>query len=200
MVLAISAHPDDAEFGAGGTLHRLAASGQEVLHVALSPCEISVPGFNIGQELEYASAILGIDCSLFDFPVRNFPEHRQRILDLMIELKHQYSPRLVITHDPQDKHQDHRVVGEEALRAFNGYTSVLSYVLPWNGPNRGTCFSKLEQEDVDAKQDAIDSYFSQASRPYTTPDAAMTLARVVGMACGVGYAEQFRVLRHIDKV
>ena len=92
--LVLAPHPDDGEFGCGASIHRLIKEGIEVHYAAFSPCTISVPeGFEIDtlyKELSKATTQLGIDKSnvhTFDFPVRNFPENRQAILDTLIQLR-----------------------------------------------------------------------------------------------------------------
>ena len=42
-VLVLSAHTDDADFGAGGTIIRFIDEGREVYHIVFSSCEGSLP-------------------------------------------------------------------------------------------------------------------------------------------------------------
>jgi len=100
-VLVISPHTDDAEIACGGTLARLSDQGAVINSIVFSGCEESVPkGFPLDvlrDECVKAHSIIGIseaNCQVLNFPVRNFPEHRQAILDVMVKLNRQYQPEL----------------------------------------------------------------------------------------------------------
>lgn len=195
MILALGAHPDDCEYAAGGTLHKM--HEDEVIYVAMSPCIESNGGSDLWGELVLATDMLCINHhEMWDYPVRDFGSHRQRILDKLILMRDTYNPSLVITHDPDDWHQDHAVVGQEALRAFR--CSILAFRLPWNGPSTGTYYSVLSQENVDAKVQAVLSYKSQSHRQYMSQEAVESMARTEGLGCGQEFAERFRVMRWVD--
>ena len=71
------------------------------------------------KELHKAAVQLGIlksHIQTFDFPVRNFQEHRQAILDKLIQLKMNLNPIWLPNSD--DVHQDHQVIHQEGIRAF----------------------------------------------------------------------------------
>ena len=74
-------------------MSRLADAGCEVRYVAFSIATRSLPeGFppdTLAREVREATAELGIPAerlSVHDFEVRTFPERRQDILELLIEL------------------------------------------------------------------------------------------------------------------
>src|SRR5262245_13401824 len=92
-VLVLAPHTDDGEFGAGGTMARLVEEGVEVRYVAFSIATRSLPdGFapdTLAREVREATAELGIpeaNLTVHDFDVRTFPERRQAILELLIEI------------------------------------------------------------------------------------------------------------------
>ena len=72
--------------------------------------------------------------TVHDFEVRTFPERRQDILELLIELWEEWQPDAVFMPSVNDIHQDHQVVAAEGLRAFKR-TTVLGYEIPWNNLN-----------------------------------------------------------------
>ena len=121
----LAPHPDDGEFGCGGTLKKMREDGHQIWYAAFSPCHISLPEDlapgTLYQELPKALAHLGIPPShiiTFQYPVRDFPANRQLILEDLIKLRKQISPDLVLMPNSTDVHQDHHTIYEEGLRAF----------------------------------------------------------------------------------
>lgn len=204
-VLVLAPHPDDGEFGAGGTLHHLAAKGARIHYVAFSPCIKSLPSGSapdrLHQELKQASEVIGIgseNVQILDFPVRDFPAHRQAILEKMVKLRNEFDPDLVFVPNSHDFHQDHEVINKEGLRAFK-HTCILGYELPWNNLQKTSNFHfKLEESDLDAKLKALRCYTSQEGRNYLSEDFIKGLARVRGVQIDARYAEAFECIRWIS--
>ena len=102
-VLVLAPHTDDGEFGCGGTMARLVDAGADVRYVAFSIATKSLPeGFppdTLAKEVREATAEIGIpaeNLTVHDFEVRTFPEHRQAILELLIELWEEWKPDAVL--------------------------------------------------------------------------------------------------------
>ena len=134
----LAPHTDDGEFGCGGTMARLVEEGAEVRYVAFSIATRSLPeGFppdTLAREVREATAELGIpdaNLTVHDFDVRTFPDHRQEILELLIEIWNDWAPDLVFQPSLHDIHQDHQTIAAEGLRAFKR-TTILGYEIPWN--------------------------------------------------------------------
>ena len=129
-VLAIGAHSDDIEIGCGGTLLKLIEQQavSEVCWVVLSG------GTDRAAEAQRsAEAMLeGVpkaDIRLRDFPDGFFPYEGQRIKDFFEELKADFSPDVVFTHQRADLHQDHRVCCELTWNTFRDHL-ILEYEVP----------------------------------------------------------------------
>ena len=205
-VLVLAPHADDGELGCGGTLAKLKEKGIRIHHVVFSICEASVPeGFPeniLATEVREANRILGIGADALDvyrFPVRYFPEHRQDILESLIEIRRGITPDLVFLPSSDDIHQDHQVVCQEGLRAFK-YTRVLGYELPWNDLTfTASALVHLDRRHVQLKIDALRRYQSQWHRSYWNEDLITSLARVRGTQAGTEYAEAFQVFRWVIK-
>ena len=201
-VLVLAPHTDDGEFGAGGTMARLVDAGVEVRYVAFSIATKSLPaGFapdTLAREVEAATDKLGIPAgqlTVHDFDVRTFPEHRQEILDLLIELRDAWPPDAVLMPSLRDIHQDHGVVAAEGLRAFKR-TTVLGYEIPWNNLQFDyQLYVKLETAQVERKVEALGCYASQQHRNYANADYIWNLARTRGINIGCDLAEAFEVYR-----
>jgi LmbE family N-acetylglucosaminyl deacetylase len=200
--LVLAPHTDDGEFGCGGTMARLVESGAEVRYVAFSIATRSLPpGFppdTLAREVAEATAELGIapeGLTVHDFDVRTFPDHRQEILELLIEVWSEWRPECVFQPSVHDVHQDHRTIAEEGLRAFKR-TTVLGYEIPWNNFDFSyQAYVTLEQRHVDRKVAALSRYASQQHRRYANADYVWSLARTHGTNVNHDFAEVFQVYR-----
>jgi LmbE family N-acetylglucosaminyl deacetylase len=201
-VLVLAPHTDDGEFGCGGTMARLTEEGTEVYYAALSIAEESVPkGMPrdiLATEVAKATQELGVDAEhlrVERFPVRRFPEFRQRILELFVDLNKRISPDLVFIPSSTDTHQDHQVVSQEGFRAFKR-TTILGYEVPWNNLTFSTnAFYFLEPRHLEAKLRSLQCYVSQLGREYVDEQFIRSLARTRGVQIGAEYAESFEVIR-----
>ncbi|HEX2112189.1 MAG TPA: PIG-L family deacetylase [Gaiellaceae bacterium] len=203
-VLVLAPHTDDGEFGCGGTIARLVDAGIEVRYIAFSTATKSLPpGFapdTLEREAREATTALGMaegGLTIHDFDVRTFPERRQDILELLIELWEERAPDAVLMPSVHDIHQDHQVIAAEGLRAFKR-TTVLGYEIPWNNLNFAfQAFVALDAGHVERKVGALGRYRSQQHRNYANPDYIWNLARTRGINVGREYAEAFEVYRVI---
>lgn len=188
-ILALSAHTDDIEFACGASINRWIREGAEI-HAVSFTC-----GDACKEEFFKASESLKINPTLLDYPVRNFPEHRQSILDALLKLERDIKPTLVLVPSSTDTHQDHQVIREEGFRAFKR-CSLLGYEMPQNNLSFQTnLFVKFDGADLLAKLRAISCYGSQSNRPYISREFIESLARVRGMQAGCKYAEAYEVIR-----
>jgi N-acetylglucosamine malate deacetylase 1 len=109
-VLAVVAHPDDAELLCGGTLLRCADAGERTGILDLTRGETGSRGTpeTRAAEAEEASAILGLavrrNAGLPDSSLQNTPDSRRVVAGLIRELR----PRIVVTHWHESRHPDHR--------------------------------------------------------------------------------------------
>lgn len=203
-VLVLAPHTDDGEFGCGGTIARLIRQGSEVWYVAFSAAEKSVPPGHpddiLQHEVKRATAVLGLrpeNLTILNYPVRDFPLHRQKILEDLIKMQREFQPNAVFIPSTHDTHQDHQVISSEGFRAFKR-TTLLGYELPWNNLTFSTnAFVLLDQVDLDIKLRALACYDSQKGRPYADPDFITGLARTRGVQIGHPYAEAFEIIRSV---
>ena len=201
-VLVLCPHTDD-EMTCAGYVLQLAA---EIHYIAFSSCEESLlPGWTTTQlEMECLGCMvkLGLEAknvSIGPFRVRHFTAARQEILEHMILARTRIEPNLVLCPSSWDTHQDHKVIREEAFRAFKT-CKVLGYEMPQNETGfAGTFFVTLTEKQLKHKLGALKTYQSQRvkGKYYDTEKVLESLARVRGAQCGVKYAECFEVIRWI---
>jgi N-acetylglucosamine malate deacetylase 1 len=204
-VLILAPHPDDTEFGLGGTLVKLLELGADIHLAVFSLCEKSTPaGFEPGvieKEFYEASRFLGIkenNLHIFDYDVRDFPAHRQEILEDMILLRNQLNPDMVFLPSSSDIHQDHNTIYNEGVRAFKHF-NMLGYEMPWNNFGfKSYVFVNLTREQIVKKMQALEIYKSQANRPYSSSEFVESLAKVRAIQIGREYAESFELIRFIQ--
>src|SRR5437667_12403656 len=117
-LLIIGAHPDDADYAAGGVAALYRAAGHVVHMVSLTNGDAGHherPGPELARrrraEAAAAGAIVGAPYQLFD----NHDGELQPTLDnrrQVIHLLRSFRPDLVLTHRPNDYHPDHRYTSQ----------------------------------------------------------------------------------------
>lgn len=203
-ILILAPHTDDGEFGCGGSISKFLRMGHDVNYVAFSSSENSVPpeypSNILKMEVKEATNILGIpenNLKVLDFITRDFPLHRQKILEAMVKLQVELNPDIIMLPSTTDTHQDHQVVALEGFRAFKK-TTILGYEAPANNLTFTTnAFIQLEEQDIEIKIKSLSRYKSQAHRSVSNPEFIRSLAKVRGVQIGVQYAEAFEAIRWI---
>jgi N-acetylglucosamine malate deacetylase 1 len=197
-ILYLSPHADD-EVGSAATLYKLIESGKNISLMVFSFAEISVlpeyPKDILHKELKKSLEVLGISNLVSrNFPTRNFLEHRQEILEDMISIKKSLDPDIVFTPSTYDTHQDHQVITQEAIRAFN--CTILGYEMPHKiMPIRNLCYIKIDHKHLIKKMEAANCYESQKFRGSWDKDLIEGLARIRGKQVNEIYADAFEVIK-----
>jgi len=117
-LLVIGAHPDDAEYKAGGLAALYRGLGHDVRFVSVTNGEAGhheVAGPTLVRrrkaEAAAAAATLGLRYDVWDHPDgRHEPTLDRR--EQIIRLIRGYRPDLVLTHRPNDYHPDHRATSQ----------------------------------------------------------------------------------------
>ncbi|MEB2329176.1 MAG: PIG-L family deacetylase [Ignavibacteriaceae bacterium] len=206
-VLILSPHTDDAELGCGGYITKLISENKTLLWVVFSTAEESLPDNlppdTLVKEFEAVMKSLNLkkdQYRVYNFKVRQLPDNRQEILELLNNLKNEFHPSLVIGPSLNDYHQDHAVIANEMVRAFKTTSSIISYELPWNHLEfRSQFFVKLDEENIIKKISLLNKYQSQMyiKRHYFTEDFIKGLALTRGAQINHKYAEAFDVIRMV---
>ena len=113
-VLAVMAHPDDAELLCGGTLIKSASAGKQVGVLDLTAGEMGSQGSALirAREASAAAAQMGLVtrmcAELPDAALEN--DHHARLV--VVAHLRALRPRVVITHWKHGRHRDHRIASE----------------------------------------------------------------------------------------
>ncbi|MCC6485637.1 MAG: PIG-L family deacetylase [Armatimonadetes bacterium] len=215
-VLAVGAHPDDIEILCAGTLLRYAQDGHDVSmavatngeqgHAIIEPPELA----EIRKVEAQASADLcGAELFWLGFP-DEFIYHDHDTRMRFIELMRQARPDVVITHNPQDYHMDHRIVSE--LVFVSSFLATVPHVItasPSTTVNpplyymdslAGANFVPTEYVDIsgviDRKEAMLNCHQSQTKwlKDHDNIDVLEFMRsqnRFRGLSCSVPYAEGF---------
>jgi LmbE family N-acetylglucosaminyl deacetylase len=133
-IVVFGAHPDDAQFKAGGTAAKWAKLGHHVKLVSVTNGDIGhwqSAGGPLAQrrlaEVRKADAIVGATTEVLDIHDGELipsMENRQKIIRLIRE----WSADIVIGHRPWDYHPDHRYVG--VLIQDAAFMVTVPYICP----------------------------------------------------------------------
>jgi LmbE family N-acetylglucosaminyl deacetylase len=193
-IVAIGAHPDDIEFGCGGTLLRHIKMGDNVTFVVLSRGEKGGdPAIRAREALDSAKRI-GADIRVFDFPDASIPSGHELILKIENVIK-EIKPRRVYTHSVKDTHQDHRNAAYATLAAARLVPEILAYESPSLYLNFAPNYYVDISEYIQKKVDILNSFTTQNGKDYMKISAIRGLSQFRGLAPSVGHAEAFEVLR-----
>lgn len=215
-VLAVGAHPDDLELTCAGTLARFRAAGSEVILAVVCKGEKGGAAGSCQelaatreQEARAAAAILGATIHFLGLPdgaVFDTPQTRTMFVTLFRKTR----PELIITHGPDDYHDDHVRVHHLALNAswFSASPGQRTEHPPLPVVPAVICadnmagirFDPTHYVDIsqtyEIKRQMIECHVSQTSRAdsgmHRLLEMAQTLARLRGLQCGVQYAEGFQ--------
>ena len=196
-ILAIGAHPDDIEIGAGGLLLGLAESGLRAHYVVLTGTA------ERQQEARNAAAsfLPGADLTidLFDLPEGRFPAVWGSVKEILEAVARSCSPDLVIAPSSDDAHQDHRTIGELVPTVFRDQL-YLAYEIPkWDGDiSRPSMYVPMSAHTAQRKVELLHKCFpSQRDRDWWDDETFLGLARLRGMECRARYAEAFRCAKTV---
>jgi len=116
-IIVFGAHPDDAQYKAGGTAAKWAKLGHHVKLVSVTNGDIGhwqMAGGPLAQrrlaEVKKADALIGAETQVLDIHDGELTpslENRQKIIHIIRE----WRADIVIAHRPWDYHPDHRYVG-----------------------------------------------------------------------------------------
>lgn len=108
-ILCITAHPDDAEIGMGGTILRHLHLGHQVGIIDLTVGELGTRGSGAIRKQEAAAAaqLLGVGFR-YQLGLRDgfFRVDEESLLKVVVALR-RHRPRIVLTNAIQDRHPDH---------------------------------------------------------------------------------------------
>lgn len=192
-VLAIGAHADDIEIGAGGTILSWIASGARV---EVDWCVASAPGERADEARasagDFLKGAVRADVHLANFRDGYMPAERSAVKDWVEGLK-RLTPDVILTHQRNDAHQDHRLINELTWNTFRDHL-ILEYEIPkWDGDlGQPNAYIELSEAVLARKIALLMKHFgSQRSKAWFDEETFRGLVRLRGVECRARYAEAF---------
>lgn len=194
-VLVVSAHADDAEIGAGGTIARLVAERPDavvtwVVMAAPEPARAEEARSSAARLLGPAAGRIEIGGLRDGYLPYLGPAAKEALA------AHQAGdPDLVIGPRRDDAHQDHRLVAELIPQLFRRATCLEYEVPKWDGDlGSVNLYVPLAAGEVAGKIDHLMAAFpSQQGRDWWSADTFTAILRLRGIECRApdGLAEAF---------
>ncbi len=195
-LLCLGAHPDDIEIGCAGTVLRLIEAGRvaTVQWVVLSGLGTERASEARACARRLLRRVPEVHVRVAGFRDGFFPSFHSELKEYLEGLKPLH-PDLILTHQLEERHQDHRLVGELTWNTFRDHL-ILEYEVPkYDGllgaPN---VFVPLTEAQRRRKVRTLLSAFpSQRGKRWFTEGTFDALMRLRGMEAGApsGYAEAF---------
>jgi LmbE family N-acetylglucosaminyl deacetylase len=201
-VLVISAHPDDVDFGCGGTLATWAQEGAEIVYTICTSGEKGTDDPAMTRlalartrekEQRAAAAVIGAREVIFLRKPDGELQYSLEFRGELVRVIRQYQPDILFTHDPANRafdnqylfHADHRVVGELAFDA--AYPAAL---------NRN--FFPGHLAEGFAPHAVSELYFFATAQPDTWVDIEPTLAlKIKALRCHTSQIKNPKVMEEL---
>jgi len=129
-VLVVAAHPDDAEFGAAGTVAHWTRAGKTAVYALCTSGEKGTSDRNVSperlaevreREQLAAAELVGVhEVAFLRYPDQGLEDTTEFRMD-MVRVIRKYRPGVVVTSDPYRRylwHRDHRITGQVVLDAI----------------------------------------------------------------------------------
>ena len=197
-ILAIGAHPDDVEFGCGGTLIKYALQGHATYMLVLTDGgRGGDPAVRL-QEQGAAAQALGVKEIFWGgYEDTEVPMGRA-LIQKVEEILHLVQPDLIFVHFGDDTHQDHRHLSTAVVTASRYTRNVLFYEGPTTANFTPSIFVDLESV-LKRKLHALKAHASQVEKTGVEGLGIVDLARAAahfrGIQGRVRNAEGFVPLR-----
>ena len=203
-ILAIGAHPDDLEYGCGGTLHKFSKLHHKINLLVMTRGEMGGDPALRQKEQAKSAKILNADLYWGRFKDTKIPLEKDIINTIEYFIK-RIRPDLIFVMHPKDTHQDHRTVAQATITATRYVKNVLFYEVPTSfNFSPASVFIDITKH-ISKKMDLLKAHKSQV---YSTRVSNLTILETVkatalfrGFQNRVKYAEGFVPLRlSLDKL
>jgi LmbE family N-acetylglucosaminyl deacetylase len=200
-VLAIGAHPDDIEYGCGGTLLKLAAQEKANIYFFLATHgELGGEENARIKEQEEAANFLKVRKIFWGGFKDTELAMGKELIGRIEEAIRESEPDVIFVNYPDDDHQDHKYLAEAAIVAARYRRKVMFYE-DYTCKNYEPHIFVDIADVLDEKIKLMNFYKSQVERDYPTSldmiESVKAVANFRGFQAKVKYAEGFYALRYL---
>ena len=197
-ILAIGAHPDDIEFGCGGTIIKYTERGHRLFLQIMTAGGLGAETATRIAEQESSKAILGAEdifwCGYEDTHLVVDVELIGKIETVIKKVK----PDFIFCNFPEDTHQDHRHLSQAVMSATRYIRNVLFFEGPTAQNFKPHVFVDIS-DTLDKKIQALKAHKSQVMKTniedLSIVEVARSSANFRGIQGRVKFAEAFHSLR-----
>lgn len=195
-LLCLGAHSDDIEIGCAGAVLRWLA---EVPQLHVTWVVLSAPGVRADEARRSAEALLAgaasVEVVVGDFTDAHFPSETARLKTFLSDIARRTTADLVLTHRLEDRHQDHRTVGELTWQTWRDHL-ILEYEIPKYEGDLGqpNVYVPLPADTAQRKVQHLMAHFgTQRSKGWFAEATFQGLMALRGIECRApsGQAEAF---------
>lgn len=195
-LLCLGAHSDDLEIGCGGAVLRWLA---EVPQLHVTWVVLSAPGVRADEARRSAETLLAgaasVEVVVGDFTDAHFPSETARLKTFLSDIARRTTADLVLTHRLEDRHQDHRTVGELTWQTWRDHL-ILEYEIPKYEGDLGqpNVYVPLPADTAQRKVQHLMQHFgTQRSKGWFAEATFQGLMALRGIECRApsGQAEAF---------
>ena len=197
-ILAIGAHPDDIEFGCGGTIIKYTERGHRLFLHIMTEGGFGAETTTRVQEQEASKAILGAKDIFW-----GGYEDTHLVVDIELigkieRIIKKVKPDFIFCNFPDDTHQDHRHLSQAVMSATRYIRNVLFYEGPTTQNFKPHVFVDIS-DTLDKKIEALKAHKSQVMKTniedLSIVEVARSSANFRGIQGRVKFAEAFHSLR-----
>jgi len=204
-ILAIGAHPDDIEFGCGGTLVSYAKAGHELYLLVMTEGHKGGGTSSLRKREQEAAASLLKPKELFwgGYQDTDLSPNLNKMVYHIENVVNLIKPEFTFVHYEDDTHQDHRALCKAAVSATRYVKNVLFYEGPTTQNFSPNVFVDIK-DTLDGKISMLLAHHSQVTKTnieeLNIVDIARSTAIFRGIQGRVHYAEGFVPLRYFMRL
>ena len=212
-VLVLAPHPDDMEYGLGGTIAKMQDKWEVTCNITCSLVDYARQGEGwVGtrfQDAENAAEVLGVQLRWGCWFEENLgsPVDRGELVKAIEEEIKLLEPHLLFVCAPS-VNQDHQLLYEATMTAirkvgkFPYLSGIYAYEYPETHvvsdiPPYGRMYSKLSTKALTTKLQALALHTTQCKTTDSDYFQVSTMAASRGFECGAEHAEKFLVIKEI---
>jgi len=206
-VLIVGAHADDIEIGCGGTAHRLLNEGAEVTALVVTDThyvrgDVVHRDSSLAQkEAKAAADTIGYQ-TYFGTARNNDVKVNSELVYFIRDYIEKLKADTIFTHWDGDAHLDHRNVASATIMATRDPRNLLMYRTNFYMSPEAFRPNLLVDitDNFETKMKALSCYRAELERNGDTYfDWVRHANRVSGATAGVGYAEEFQIVKYYLK-